>query len=102
MLKNFGPHLNDFILRLVTLEHKIDPLFRDRFDRLFQRPLADLTQALLRVTHPTTETKCCQEVPLKGEGEITKAIVEQMQAFTQRQYKGKTAERAGNTKNYGF
>src|SRR5215467_13787077 len=97
----FGPKINDAILALVTLEHRIDPYFRDAFDRLFQRPLAAAVQVLLRATHHNSETRLCQEVPIEGEEDCAREIVRLMSEFLKREYSGRIAERAGNTKTYG-
>ncbi len=101
MSKNLGPRVNDAILALVTLEHRVDPYFRDTFDKLFQRPLAELTQLLLRLFHRNEETSLCQEFLIPGEEEITRKIKDHMARFTEREYQGRIAERAGNTKTYG-
>jgi hypothetical protein len=97
----FGPKINDAILALVTLEHRIDPYFRDAFDRLFQRPLAAAVQVLLRAIHHNPETRLCQEVPIEGEEDCAREIVRLMSEFLKREYSGRIAERAGNTKTYG-
>jgi len=96
-----GPRINDAILGLVTLEHRVDPLFRDMFNALFQGPLVNLTQFFLRHTHTNPETQLCQEIPSPGEVELANAITQQMENFTKREYQGRTAQRAGNTKTYG-
>ena len=96
-----GPRINDAILGLVTLEHRIDPYFRDGFNRIFQQPLTNLVQFLLRLTHRNPETSLCQEIPIAGEEECTHAIVQLMSEFTKREYTGRIAQRAGNTKTYG-
>src|SRR5664279_2807998 len=96
-----GPRINDAILGLVTLEHYVDPLFRDSFNALFQRPLADVAQFLLRHSHSNPETQLCQEIPSPAEAELATAITASMESFTQREYQGRIAERAGNTKTYG-
>jgi len=102
MIQDLGPRLNDLLMKLITLEHRIDPLFRDRFDQVFQRPLATAVQALLRATHRNRETRLCQEMPVEGEERITEEITQSMRRFTARQYSGAIAERAGNTKTYGM
>jgi len=102
MLDNLGPRINDAFVALLALEHRIDPYFRDTFNALFQRPLAELTQALLRVSHFNPETRLCQEIPVPGEEEITREITRQMERFTRREYRGRIAQRAGNTKTYGI
>lgn len=99
---SLGPRINDAILGLVTLEHLIDPYFRDAFNALFQRPLVDITQALLRVTHKNPETQLCQEIVTADEVQLVAAITEQMEQFTKREYVHRVAERAGNTKTYGI
>jgi hypothetical protein len=101
MLHDLGPQVNNLIVGLMTLEHRIDPLFRDSFNRLFQRPLVGLTQFFLRILRGNPETQLCQEFRTADEEDITRAITECMSRFTERQYKGRIAERAGNTKTYG-
>ena len=101
MSTKFGPRVNEAILALVTLEHRVDPYFRDSFNKLFQRPLAELAQLLLRLLHSNDETSLCQEIPIAGEEEITRKIKDHMARFTEREYDGRIAERAGNTKTYG-
>ena len=96
-----GPRINDAILDLVTLEHRVDPYFRDSFNALLQRPLVDIVQFFLRLLHKNPETQLCQEVLEADEAEIAAAITEQMKEFTKREYQGRVAERAGNTKTYG-
>ncbi len=96
-----GPRINDALLGLVALEHRVDPYFRDAFNALFQRPLVDITQFFLRHTHVNPETRLCEEIPSAGEAELAAGITQQMENFTKREYQGRTAERAGNTKTYG-
>ncbi len=101
MSSQLGPRFNDFVLSLVTLEHRFDPYFRDAFNWLFQRPIVEVTQLLLRILHRNPETQLCQEIPVAGEDEITTAIKDAMSRYTEREYQGRIAERAGNTKTYG-
>jgi hypothetical protein len=98
---SLGPCINDAILGLLALEHRIDPYFRDEFNAVFQRPLFEIAQFFVRLLHHNPETELCQEVPVPGEAELATAIVEQMSRFTEREYRGRIAERAGNTKTYG-
>jgi len=93
-----GSRVNDAILGLVTLEHRVDPYFRDAFNAVLQRPLVDIVQFFLRVLHENHETELCQEILSADEAEIAAAITEQMKKFTSREYSGRVAERAGNTK----
>ena len=102
MLQNLCSRVNNLILRLLTIEHRIDPFFRDEFNRLFQQPIAGVVQLLLRALHHNPETRLCQEILVDREAEVTQAIADQMALFTQRQYPDTVAERAGNTKTYGI
>ena len=101
MSSKLGPRLNDAVLSLVTFEHRFDPYFRDAFNWLFQRPIVEVAQILLRTLHRNPETRLCQELPVAGEDAITTAIKDAMSRYTQREYQGRIAERAGNTKTYG-
>jgi hypothetical protein len=102
MLHDLGPRVNDFIQGLLTLERRIDPLFRNTFDRIFQRPLAGIAQFFLRLLHRNPETRLCHEIIHADEEKLTGEITDSMSRFTERQYKGTIAERAGNTKTYGL
>ena len=102
MLQNLCSRVNNLILRLLTIEHRIDPFFRDEFNRLFPQPIAGVVQLLLRALHHNPETRLCQEILVDREAEVTQAIADQMALFTQRQYPDTVAERAGNTKTYGI
>lgn len=101
MSSKLGPRLNDAVLGLVTLEHRFDPYFRDAFNSVFQRPIVEVAQLLLRILHRNPETRLCEEIMLPEETEITKAIKDAMSRYTEREYQGRIAERAGNTKTYG-
>lgn len=101
MPEKFGPHFNNFIISLVALEHRVDPYFRDAFNWLFQRPTVEVTQWLMRLFHRNPETRLCEEILLPEEEAIASAITDAMARFTQREYEGRIAERAGNTKTYG-
>ncbi len=96
-----GSRINDAILGLGTLEHYVDPYFRDAFNAVFQRPLVEVTQFFLRLLHPNPETQLCQEIASAGETELAAAIAFEMEKFTKREYRDRVAERAGNTKTYG-
>ena len=101
MASNLGPRFNDFVLSLVTLEHRFDPYFRDAFNAVFQRPIVEVTQLLLRTLRKNRETRLCEEIPVPGEDAITEGIKDAMAQYTKREYAGRIAERAGNTKTYG-
>lgn len=101
MSSKLGPRFNDAVLSLVTLEHRFDPYFRDAFNWLFQRPIVEVAQLLLRILHRNPETRLCQEIPVPNEDAITTAIKDAMSRYTESEYQGRIAERAGNTKTYG-
>jgi len=101
MASKLGPRFNDFVLSLVTLEHHFDPYFRDAFNAVFQRPIVAVTQLLLRTVRKNRETRLCEEIPVPGEETITAGIKDAMAQYTKREYAGRIAERAGNTKTYG-
>jgi hypothetical protein len=99
--KSVGRWINDFLVTLVAIEHRVDPLFRDAFDAAFQAPLTALVQGLLRSVRANPETFLGEERFIPGEESIADAIVAEMEAFTRRTYADRLAERAGNTKTYG-
>jgi hypothetical protein len=51
MSSKLGPRFNDFVISLVTIEHRFDLYFRDAFNSLFQRPIVEVAQLLLRILH---------------------------------------------------
>ena len=101
MPSKLGPRFNDFVLSLVTFEHRFDPYFRDAFNRIFQRPIVAVAQLLLRNLRKNKETRLCEEIPVANEATITAGIKDAMSQYTKREYAGRIAERAGNTKTYG-
>ncbi len=101
MFSKLGPRINNFVLSLVTLEHRVDPYFRDAFNWLFQRPIVEVAQIVLRTLHRNPETRLCQEIPVENEAALTEGIKDAMAQYTKREYTGRIAERAGNTKTYG-
>ena len=93
--------LHDTLMRLLILERRIDPLFRRGFDVVFQKPLAALVQALIRLRRPNEHLAVAEEQVLTNEDEITKRIIEHMSAFLRANYGPGEAQRAGNTKTHG-
>ena len=72
-----------------------------RSTAVFQRPIVEVTQLLLRTLRKNPETRLCEEIPVPGEDAITAGIKDAMAQYTKREYAGRIAERAGNTKTYG-
>ena len=92
----------DALVALAKAERRVDPYFRDRFDRVAQRPLAAATQRLIGITRSDPEgLALAEERPIPGEEAIAAEIVECMSAFLRREYPHGGALRAGNTKTYG-
>jgi hypothetical protein len=92
----------DALVALANAERRVDPYFRDGFDRVAQRPLAAATQALIGLLRSDPRGLApAEERAVPGEEAATAAIVSAMSAFLHRQYPQGGALRAGNTKTYG-
>jgi hypothetical protein len=92
----------DVLVALANAERRLDPYFRDGFDRVAQRPLATATQVLIGLLRSDPRgLRPAEERAVPGEEAATAAIVEAMSAFLHRQYPDGGALRAGNTKTYG-
>jgi hypothetical protein len=93
--------LNDFLMKIVKLERRIDPFFRRGFDRVFRRPIETVVQALINLRRPNDHLGLAEEKALPNEDEITVQIIDHMSAFVQTHYGPGEAQRAGNTKTHG-
>lgn len=83
-------------------ERRLDPLYRDHFDRILREPLFEAAQALVNLRRPRDSAlRVAEERPLPDEQSHTEAIIELMTAFLHRTYPPGKAQRAGNTKTYG-
>lgn len=92
----------DALVAIANAERRLDPYFRDRFDRIAREPLAAATQTVIGWTRSDPKgLGPAEERAVPGEERITAAIVQAMSAFLQRQYPHGHALRAGNTKTYG-
>lgn len=87
---------------MLSFEHRLDPLFRDAFNRALQKPLATLTQFLIRRFNYIPETKLCTEQELPDEARVGAEITGLMATFIRTHYQPGNAQRAGNTKTYGI
>lgn len=97
----FKQRVNDVLLAIFYAERRVDPYYRDGFDRIFQRPLAGLAQGLINLTRSRGHLAIGEEKLVANERELTLAIIRQMARFLKVHYQGGVAERAGNTKTYG-
>src|SRR6266702_5152414 len=93
--------INDLFLALFYFERRIDPYYRDTFDKIFRKPISALAQALINSKRKDDHLHISEEKLLPNEKEITDLIIKQMALFTYEHYKNSFALRAGNTKTYG-
>lgn len=98
---NIIKRIHDVLLALFYFERRIDPYYRDTFDRIFRKPVSVVVQALINVRRKDDHLYIVEEKLLPNETEITDAIIRQMAMFTHQQYAHSFALRAGNTKTYG-
>ena len=78
-----------------------NPIYRNTFDRAFQRPIQAAAQFAINARRPRVPLAIAEERLLPNEAQITKQIADQMSQFLYRTYPNGNAERAGNTKTYG-
>src|SRR2546429_3314137 len=93
--------INDLFLALFYFERRIDPYYRDTFDKIFKKPISALAQALINFKRKDDHLQISEAKLLPNEKEITDLIIKQMALFTREHYKHSFALRAGNTKTYG-
>ncbi len=93
--------INDLFLALFYFERRIDPYYRDTFDKFFRKPISAFVQALINVKRKDDHLQVSEEKLLPNEKEITDSIIKQMSLFTHKYYEHRFALRAGNTKTYG-
>jgi len=94
--------LHDGLVRLVSLERRIDPFFRPTVDALLREPLGALAQAVLRLVHETAPDLPVHEQVLPGEEACVRAIIASMSDYSRTLYRPGTYERAGNSKTHGI
>ncbi|GAC1394230.1 MAG: catalase family protein [Ktedonobacteraceae bacterium] len=93
--------IHDVFLALFYFERRIDPYYRDTFDKIFRKPISALVQTLINVKRKNDYLQLCEEKFLHNEEEITDSIIKQMATFIHQHYTHSFALRAGNTKTYG-
>jgi hypothetical protein len=95
--------INDILVGLINGERRVDPYFRPAFDRLCQRRLAAVVQALIvRRRAGAAGLGIAEETVLDNEAEIAAAIAATMAAFLHATYdRHPPMLRGGNTKTYG-
>ena len=93
--------IHDLFLALFYFERRIDPYYRDTFDKIFKKPISALVQKLINFKRKDDQLQISEEKLLPNEKEITDLIIRQMDMFTRKHYEHSFALRAGNTKTYG-
>lgn len=93
--------INDLFLALFYFERRIDPYYRDTFDKIFRKPISTLVQALINFRRKDDHLQIGEEKLLPNEKEITDSIIKEMATFIHQHYDHSFALRAGNTKTYG-
>ena len=94
--------VHDAVVLLQRFARRRERWWRPGFDALFARPLEAVAQALLRRYHADPGLWIAEERLLPDEDRIADEIAETMSRFLAEHYRGKIAERAGNTKTYGL
>src|SRR2546427_4737753 len=93
--------INDLLLALFYFERRIDPYYRDTFDKILQKPISAVVQALINLKRKNEHLQIGEEKLLPNEQEITDSIIKYMSKFLREHYDHSIAQRAGNTKTYG-
>jgi hypothetical protein len=89
---------------IIGTARRLEPLYRDAFDRWLKDPVEEITQSLLRLRLKDEGLAIAQESVKPGEAKLTQTIIDTMNRFLTREYREtkSVAERAGNTKTYGL
>jgi hypothetical protein len=99
---NIKKQIHALLLALFYFERRIDPYYRDTFDKIFQKPISAVVQALINLKRKNEHLQIGEEKLLPNEQEITDSIIKYMSMFLHEHYDHSIAQRAGNTKTYGI
>ena len=94
--------LHNLLIGFIYFTRRLNPVYRDTFDKLFRKPISAVTQFLINIWRKNENLGIAEEKLLPNEKEITRQITEQMTAFLGKHYQHSIAERAGNTETYGL
>jgi hypothetical protein len=94
--------LNNRIEAIFRWILRLDPEYREAFDRVFRKPIMAIAQFLINVRRADEHLVIAQEKFLPNEEEITEQIAGQMEQFLVKHYSNGIALRAGNTKTHGL
>jgi len=98
----FPKLVSDFVVHLQHFARRRERWWRPAFDALLARPLELTVQALLMRSLGDPQLWLAEERLLPDEERVAREIADTMSVFLAREYRGKVAERAGNTKTYGL
>src|SRR2546428_12503869 len=101
MAMSIKRRVNNLFLTLFYFERRVDPYYRDTFDKIFKKPISALVQTLINFKRKDDHLQISEEKPLPNEKEINELIIKQMAMFTHKHYEHSFALSAGNTKTYG-
>src|SRR3954451_6257848 len=93
--------LSDFFLWLWHLERRFEFLYRPQFDRWLRPPLFSMAQNLQNKRREDEGLALAEERLLDDEEELTQSIIDETKAFTRENWLPGSAQRFGNTKNFG-
>ena len=63
--------ISDLLVAAFNAERRIDPYFRDAFDRVFQKPIESLVQAFINLRRRNQHLSIAEEQLLPNEEAIT-------------------------------
>jgi hypothetical protein len=93
--------VHDALVRLSSLERRVDPFFRPLFDAALQEPLAWVVQALVNSRRRRDGLAIAEERALPDEEALIARIIEDMAVYMREHYAPGGFERGGNTKTHG-
>ena len=99
---NIPKIVHNTTVKLINWTRRLNPKIRDSFDDLLQKRIQAVVQFLINLGRKNQDLAISEEQLLPDEAKITQEITQQMTNFLTKQYTGKVAERAGNTKTYGL
>src|SRR5215210_3037032 len=98
-LKNW---LSDTSLKLLNVQHRIDPFIRPAFDATLRDPLARLVTALINAQRRDEGFALAEERPIVDEDAHLQSIITSFRAQMQLLWQPGKVERGGNTKTQGI
>lgn len=94
--------ISDTSLKLLQLEHRIEPFIRPAFDAVLRDPITRLVTALINLQRKNEGLKIAEEKPLPDEEVYLESIIASFQEQMRKLWKPGGFERGGNTKTHGI